>query len=53
LNGLSLSQRELALVTNPVSLEEKPGIPNPTVQISPLMLSNSLTNFLTVSIPDM
>ena len=38
---------------NVISLEEKPGIPNPTVQISPLMLSNSLTNFLTVSIPDM
>ena len=32
LNGLSFSHIELAFVTNPVSLDENPGIPTPTVQ---------------------
>ena len=45
LNVLSFNHKELALVTNPVSLDENPGIPIPTVQISPLILSNSFTNF--------
>ena len=52
LNGLSFNHKELALVIRPVSLDENPGIPIPTVQLSPLILSNSSTSFLIVSIPD-
>ena len=43
---------EFAFFKSPVSLEENPGIPIPTVQIWLLNLSNSPTSFFTVSIPD-